>query len=111
MNGNQVGDGCAKFAQGQAVRQNSGDAESLETTGGGCGDTTGKAGSLPPALLDVRVVATMLSMSERSVWRLSDAGKLPAPVRIGRMVRWSRSDIMQWVNDGCPAIRTWRRSG
>jgi predicted DNA-binding transcriptional regulator AlpA len=41
----------------------------------------------PAALLDVRAVATLLDCSPRHVYRLADAGRMPAPVRIGALVR------------------------
>jgi excisionase family DNA binding protein len=62
-------------------------------------------------LLAVGQVAVMMSCSERSVWRLSDAGKMPAPVRIGRLVRWPRNKLQQWIDDGCPVVRTLRKAG
>jgi excisionase family DNA binding protein len=56
-----------------------------------------------PALLDVRAVAAMLDCSPRHVYRLADAGRMPAPVRIGALVRWRRTDIDNWLKDRCPA--------
>ena len=63
-----------------------------------------------PVLLAVGHVASMLSCSERSVWRLSDEGKMPAPVRIGRLVRWSRDKLNEWIDAGCPRVRPLRRA-
>lgn len=60
-------------------------------------------------LLDVTGVARLLTCSERSIWRLADAGKMPTPVRIGRLVRWQRQGLMDWIAAGCPAVRTVRR--
>lgn len=56
-------------------------------------------------LLDVRAVAHLLNCSSRHVYRLSDAGKMPSPRHIGALVRWSRTEIMNWIADGCPAVR------
>jgi excisionase family DNA binding protein len=56
-------------------------------------------------LITVDEVAAMLSLSPRTVWRRSSTGELPAPVRIGGSVRWRRSDIVQWVNAGCPRAK------
>jgi excisionase family DNA binding protein len=58
------------------------------------------------ALLDVRAVAAMLECSTRHVYRLADAGRMPAPVRIGALVRWRRTDIDSWLNARCPATRS-----
>ena len=61
-----------------------------------------------PALLDVQAVARLLGCSTRHVYRLSDGGKMPAPVKVGALVRWRRSGpdgIEAWVAAGCPAVR------
>ncbi len=57
-----------------------------------------------PLLIDSRQVGELLNLSTRTVWRLLSAGKLPRPVRIGRSVRWSRSDLETWIANGCPEI-------
>ncbi len=55
-----------------------------------------------PALLDVRGVARLLACSPRHVYRLSDAGRMPPPVRLGSLVRWVRQAIEHWLAEGCP---------
>ena len=67
---------------------------------------TGGPGTVEmPALLDVRGVAELLKCSSRHVYRLSDAGRMPAPVRIGALVRWSLPAISDWISAGCPSMR------
>lgn len=56
-------------------------------------------------LLDVRVVAEILGCSTRHVYRLADAAKMPAPVKLGALVRWSKSAIEEWIAAGCPSCR------
>lgn len=56
-------------------------------------------------LLDVFAVAEMLGCSQRHVYRLSDAGKMPPPVKLGSLVRWSAFAIREWIDQGCPAVR------
>jgi excisionase family DNA binding protein len=63
------------------------------------------------ALLDVQAVAGMLGCSSRHVYRLSDAGRMPAPVRLGSLVRWSASSIREWIDQGCPSVRTMKGAG
>jgi len=58
-----------------------------------------------PILLDVKAVATILNCSERHVYRLTDMGKMPAPVRLGALVRWDKSALEKWVANGCPVVR------
>jgi excisionase family DNA binding protein len=61
----------------------------------------------PPAkLIDVQAVAEMLGCSTRHVYRLSDAGRMPAPVKIGTLVRWSQMAITDWIAADCPTCRS-----
>jgi excisionase family DNA binding protein len=65
------------------------------------------AANVPSAhLLDVRAVAAMLDCSVRHVYRLSDAGRMPPPLRLGALVRWRRQDIEDWIAAGCKSCRT-----
>lgn len=60
----------------------------------------------PATLIDVKAVATLLSCSARHVYRMSDAGAMPRPRHVGALVRWSRSEIEQWVAGGCKPVRS-----
>jgi excisionase family DNA binding protein len=60
----------------------------------------------PAALLDVGQVADLLSCSQRHVYRLSDAGRMPSPVRLGSLVRWPRQALEEWIKAGCKPCRT-----
>jgi excisionase family DNA binding protein len=62
-----------------------------------------------PTLLDVQQVADLLNCSTRHVYRLADAGRMPAPVRLGALVRWRRVDIEDWLAGGCRSCRGARR--
>jgi excisionase family DNA binding protein len=58
--------------------------------------------SLPLAqLLDVAAVAELLDCSPRHVCRLTEAGRMPAAVKLGSLVRWPRIKIDEWVAGGC----------
>jgi excisionase family DNA binding protein len=59
-------------------------------------------------LLDVNQVGGLLGCSARHVYRMADLGKMPGPVRIGALVRWRRPDLLEWINAGCPAVRSVR---
>jgi excisionase family DNA binding protein len=56
-------------------------------------------------LLDVAAVAAMLNCSERHVYRLSDAGRMPRPLKLGALVRWNRAIVLAWIEDGCKPVR------
>jgi len=58
-----------------------------------------------PQLMNVKEVAAMLHVSQRHLWRLKAAGKLPKPVRVGECVRWLLNDIETWLELGCPSQR------
>jgi len=66
----------------------------------------GAAGE-PPLLLTAQDLAAKLQVSLRSVRRLDLAGRLPAPVTIGRAVRWRANEIRDWCNAGCPKRNRW----
>ena len=53
-------------------------------------------------LIPAEEVAAMLGVSERTLWRLLSAGKLPQPVRIGRSTRWRAAEVREWIERGCP---------
>ncbi len=55
-------------------------------------------------LLDVRTVAALLNCSARHVYRLSDAGRMPRPVKLGQLVRWRRTDLTNWISGGCKPV-------
>ena len=57
------------------------------------------------ALFDVGQVSKILCCSTRTVYRLSDAGRMPRPMKLGSLVGWSRSAIESWIVDGCPSCR------
>lgn len=44
-------------------------------------------------LLNIKEVSATLNISTATIWRHVKAGTLPAPVKIGRLKRWRRSDI------------------
>ena len=63
-------------------------------------------GDIPSNRLgDVNAVASMCDCSSRHVYRLSDAGRMPRPVKLGALVRWNLVEIEDWIAAGCPAVR------
>jgi predicted DNA-binding transcriptional regulator AlpA len=60
-----------------------------------------------PLLLDAHHAAAVCGTSART-WRTWDvAGKIPAPIRIGRRTFWRAEDLRNWVAAGCPDRLTW----
>lgn len=56
-----------------------------------------------PVLIDAAELARQMNISERTLWRLLSAGKVPEPVRIGRNTRWRQAEVSRWIEQGCPA--------
>lgn len=56
------------------------------------------------SLLSVKDLAESLNCSKRHIRRLTDAGRMPPPIRVGRLLRWRRDDIARWVADGCKPL-------
>jgi excisionase family DNA binding protein len=51
-------------------------------------------------LLDTKQVSKLLRVSPRTVFAMQKSGKLPAPIRIGRLVRWSSERLQEWALTG-----------
>lgn len=64
------------------------------------------APEVDPAVLmiDVNVVAEMIGCSPRHARRMADGGLMPRPIRLGGLIRWRRSDILEWIQAGCPRV-------
>ena len=63
----------------------------------------GSASQAPAAeLLDVKAVAALLGCSTRHVGRLVERNRMPAPIKLGVLVRWSRAALLAWIGQGCP---------
>lgn len=75
------------------------DSDDNESLKGVTADSLGTA----PLMMTADEIATCLGISSRTVWRLKAKGDLPKPVKLGRAVRWRKSDILQWIEQGCPA--------
>ena len=56
-------------------------------------------------MIDVDAVAGLLGCSSRHVRRMADSGAMPRPIHLGRLVRWRRADVDQWLAAGCPSCR------
>ncbi len=53
-------------------------------------------------LISAEELAKLMRVSERTLWRLLSAGKVPQPLRIGRSTRWRLAEIREWIETGCP---------
>jgi predicted DNA-binding transcriptional regulator AlpA len=62
---------------------------------------------LAPLLIDIKGLALLLSRSVPSLHRDAAAGRLPASLRISGSKRWRYSEIVAWVEAGCPSRTEW----
>lgn len=53
-------------------------------------------------LIDKREAADLFGVSEGTVFGWMKSGRMPAPIRIGRAVRWGYEELRAWVAAGCP---------
>ena len=59
--------------------------------------------------LSVAEVAELLNVSTRHIWKLHATGRLPAPIRLGRSVRWRADELRAWLEAGCPSRECWAK--
>lgn len=53
-------------------------------------------------ILTIKEVANFLKVTERTIYRLAAAKKIPA-FKVGGMWRFSRADIDRWIRQQAPA--------
>ena len=60
---------------------------------------------------DVDAIAALIPCSSRHVRRMADAGLMPRPVHVGRLVRFRlrtgdpKTGVLDWIEAGCPNCR------
>jgi excisionase family DNA binding protein len=59
---------------------------------------------VPRRLGTVKAGAQILSLGEKTIRRMIDAGKLPGVCRLGRLVRLDLHLLDKWVSQGCPPL-------
>ena len=60
-------------------------------------------------LLNSPEVADLLNISEQHLFRLNAEKKIPAPIKLGKSVRWSRQELLDWIAAGAPSRTEWLR--
>jgi prophage regulatory protein len=62
--------------------------------------------TLASELLRMREAAAFCNIGESTAWRYLSAGRFPKPIRVGGgALRWRRSDLIAWIEKGCPALK------
>lgn len=65
------------------------------------------AETVSPRLGDVRAAGRMLGLCSRTVQNMVASGRLPAPIRLGRSVRFDLHELNAWISAGCPGAEDW----
>ncbi len=58
-----------------------------------------------PEYMSQVALAGMLDAHPRTVRRLELGGDIPAAIRIGNLKRWSRAEVVDWIENGRPPRR------
>lgn len=59
------------------------------------------------SLIDASILAEKLDVHEVTIRKWQTSGKIPAPVRIGRAVKWRLVEIDAWIKAACPPRSKW----
>ncbi len=60
-------------------------------------------------LLTYRQAAEFLGISVNHLIRLNHAEKIPAPIRMGKSIRFNQQELQNWINAGGPSRNQWQR--
>jgi predicted DNA-binding transcriptional regulator AlpA len=60
-----------------------------------------------PALVDDVGAGQVLGVSRATIQRLRATGRLPEPIRLGRLVRWRVAELRAFAAAGCPSVERW----
>lgn len=55
-----------------------------------------------PQLIDIKRLAGMLGLSERTIYRRIAEKAVPPPIYLGRLMRWDLAVVRGWIASGCP---------
>jgi|6_EtaG_2_1085325.scaffolds.fasta_scaffold453371_2 excisionase family DNA binding protein len=53
-------------------------------------------------MMNPEQVASLLAIRKDTVYRWNRSGMMPEAIKIGKILRWQRNDVEEWIADGCP---------
>jgi predicted DNA-binding transcriptional regulator AlpA len=68
---------------------------------------TGKVPENSGLLIDTKTLARLLSISKAHLYRLQADEALLAPIQIGHVKRWRLTEVLEWIDAGCPPQNVW----
>lgn len=64
-------------------------------------------GTEDAVLITAAEAARLCGLGRSTWWRLHSSGQVPMPVKVGRATRWLRSEVLRWIEAGCPSRARW----
>jgi len=58
-------------------------------------------------LLSADEVAARLKVNRATIYRHVSAGRMPAPLKLGRRTLWRAAELRAWVEAGMPPASRW----
>ena len=65
--------------------------------------------AVEPETLNRKQAARLLNVSLATLDRMHVGGRMPAALRLGACVRWTRTELVAWLAAGCPDRNSWER--
>ena len=62
-------------------------------------------------LMSADELARLLGCSATHIWQMHSGGKLPKPVKIGRLTRCREAGVGAWIEAEAPSRDAWRWTG
>ena len=63
-----------------------------------------------PVLVNSRRVSEMLGCSIQAVHNWHRYGAMPVPIVIGNRLFWRKSELLEWIDAGCPKRAEWKKN-
>lgn len=60
-------------------------------------------------MVDARGAAMICGVSRTLWFDMRNAGRVPAPIRLGRRVLWRVDELQRWIDAACPPLHQWKR--
>jgi prophage regulatory protein len=61
----------------------------------------------PPVMITAAEFAAICGMKTATLRQKVKCGQVPAPIRIGGIVRWDKAEILAWLQAGAPVAAEW----
>jgi predicted DNA-binding transcriptional regulator AlpA len=68
---------------------------------------TGKVPENSGLLIDTKTLAKLLAISKAHLYRLQAEEALLAPIQVGHVKRWRLTEVLEWIEAGCPPQNMW----